>query len=145
MRNRRDAACRAAIGLLLCFQLVACSSAITNEQISVQALASQIEQGSAPLILDVRSPQEYAQGHIPGAVNIEYRDIPNQLETIRAFVRTFENEDVIVYCQRGVRAGVAERALTDAGFDSVIQLTGDMIAWRKADLPISNLPPSTEE
>ncbi|MFK8183694.1 MAG: rhodanese-like domain-containing protein [Phormidesmis sp.] len=125
--------CRIGIGLLLCFQLIACGAAIATEQISVQALATQIEQNTAPLILDVRSPEEYAEGHIPGAINIEYRDIPNQLDTIRSF----NSNEVIVYCERGVRAGVAERTLSDAGFEAVIQLTGSISAWRKADLPLS--------
>lgn len=124
---------RAGILLLLCFQLVACGSAIATEQISVQALATQIEQGTAPLILDVRSPEEYAEGHVPGAINIDYRDLPNQLNTIR----DFDNDTVIVYCERGVRAGIAERTLSEAGFTSIIQLTGNIVAWRKADLPLS--------
>ena len=119
-----------------------CSAATTddaynNVQISVQTLAVQIEQGTAPLILDVRSPEEFAQGHIPSAINIDYRDVPNQLDTIRSSIRASNSSTVIVYCERGVRAGRAERTLTGAGFESVVQLTGDIAAWRKADLPLS--------
>ena len=122
---------KSAVVLILCAQLVACQAAVANEQISVEALAERIEQGNAPLILDVRSPAEYAAGHIPGAINIDYREIPNQLETIQAF----NSNEVIVYCERGVRANIADDTLTEAGFTSVIQLTGSMRAWRKAELP----------
>lgn len=55
-------------GLLVSFDyrgyFLACSPAKADEQTSVQTLATQIEQGSAPLILDLRSPAEYAASHI---------------------------------------------------------------------------------
>lgn len=123
---------RLAAVVMLCAQLAACQAVADDEQISVEALAVQIAQGNAPLVLDVQSFPKYAEGHIPGAVNIDYRDIPNQLETIRAFNST----KVVVYCERGIRADIADTLLTDAGFTSVFQLTGSMSAWRKADLPI---------
>lgn len=106
---------------------------LTLGQITVEALASRIEQGSAPLILDVRSPEEYAEGHIPGAVNIHFREVPNQLDAIRELAREGE---IIVYCERGVRAGIAERSLLKADFSPVIQLTGHMPAWRSAGFAI---------
>ncbi len=112
--------------------LLGCTSVITYKQVSADEVALQIEQGVAPVILDVRTAEEYAEGHIPGAVNIEYRQISAQLEALRAF----ENETVVVYCERGVRADRAEAALVEAGFESVVQLSGDMVAWRAAGLPI---------
>mgnify|MGYP001802799950 FL=1 len=119
-------------GLVLCawlgLALLGCTPAIADEQVTAGALAAQIEQGSPPLILDVRTAKEYAEGHVPGAVNIEYRQIPAQVEALRAF----EDKTVVVYCERGVRAGRAEAALVEAGFTSVVQLSGDMVAWRAA-------------
>ena len=105
----------------------------TVEQITVEALASRIEQDSAPLILDVRSPEEYAEGHIPGAVNIHFREVSNQLDAIRELAG---GSEVIVYCERGVRAGIAERSLLKADFSPVLQLTGHMPAWRAAGFSI---------
>jgi len=127
---------KVAVGLALCcwlgLALFGCAIAIADVQISPSALAVQIEQGSAPLILDVRTAEEFAEGHVPGAVNIEYRQIPAQVETLR----DFEDKTVVVYCERGVRAGRAEAALIEADFTSVVQLKGDMAAWRAADLPV---------
>ena len=122
------------IALCLCLGLVllGCGSANTKAQITPNALAMQIKQGSAPLILDVRTAEEYAEGHIPGAVNIEYRQIPDQVKALQ----NFQNQTVVVYCERGVRAGRAETSLLEAGFTAVIQLRGDISAWREADLPI---------
>jgi len=140
---------RVAVIGLLCFQLFACStlslSASASEQITVTALATEIEQGRAPLILDVRSPEEYAEGHIPGAVNIPFREVLSQLDTLRNLNGEFSDEsgepgEVIVYCERGARANIAEQSLIDAGFTSTIQLTGHMSAWRDANLPVERGP-----
>lgn len=144
---------RAAVIGLLCLQLFACGTlsiaASASEQITVEALATEIEQGRAPLILDVRSPEEYAEGHIPGAVNIPHREVPNQLDTLRELSGELSSElsgesndksgepvEVIIYCERGVRAAIAEDSLIEAGFTSTIQLTGHMKAWRDSNLPV---------
>lgn len=128
---------RSLLSICLGILLFACSPTladeqIADEQIAVEVLALQIEQGTAPLILDVRTAREYAEGHVPGAINIEYRQIPAQLERLKEF----EDQTVVVYCERGVRAGRAEVTLVEAGFTSVVQLSGDMRAWRAAELPI---------
>ncbi|MEL6469425.1 MAG: rhodanese-like domain-containing protein [Cyanobacteria bacterium J06623_4] len=119
-------------GLLLCLQILACSSPPHTEQISASTLAAQIEQGVAPLILDVRTAEEYATSHIPGALNINYQDIPAQLSSLQPYA----NQEIIVYCERGVRASRAETHLAKAGFSNVRQLSGDMSAWRAANLPV---------
>ncbi|NJM95938.1 MAG: rhodanese-like domain-containing protein [Phormidesmis sp. RL_2_1] len=116
---------RLGLQLIICLQLVACHPIQTYEHIShrpisAETLAASIEQGTAPLILDVRSRAEYAAGHIPGAIHIHYHDIPQQIESIYRF----KNDDIIVYCERGIRAGIAEKLLSEAGIFSVIRLTG---------------------
>lgn len=108
------------------------------ESISPQELMTSLETAGAPLVLDVRSPAEYAAGHIPGAVNIPYREIPNRLDELTAF----NQAEVIVYCEVGVRAGIAEKTLEQAGFQSVLTLEGDMRGWRSAELPITTLDPT---
>ena len=88
-----------------------------------------------------RDPKsEYQFGHIPGARNIHFRDIPDRLEAIGELA---ENADtIVVYCERGGRATKAEKALIAAGFSNVIQLTGHMKAWRNAAFPIEKVPES---
>ena len=126
---------RLATVLVLCAQLAACQAVAANEQIPVATLATQIKQGTAPLILDVRSSAEYAAGHIPGAINIDYRDIPEQLNVLRNLNSNSNSSEIVVYCEKGVRADIADTLLTDSGFTS-IQLDGSMSAWRAAGLPI---------
>ncbi len=82
-------------------------------------------------VLDVRSPREYSSGHIPGATNINHIGLSNHLEKLRGY----EDKDVVVYCERGVRAKKAQRILRTAGFSRVYHLKGDMARWRKRRLP----------
>ncbi len=82
-------------------------------------------------ILDVRSPREYSSGHIPGATNINHTELSNHLEKLRGY----EDKDVVVYCERGVRAQKAQKILKTAGFSNVYHLKGDMANWRRRRLP----------
>ncbi len=82
-------------------------------------------------ILDVRSPREYGSGHIPGATNINHTELSNHLEKLRGY----EDKDVVVYCERGVRAQKAQKILRTAGFSHVYHLKGDMARWRRRRLP----------
>lgn len=119
--------------LCLCAQLAACGAlAETSAQISQQELVTQIEAGTAPLILDVRTTEEYNAGHIPGAINIHFREISERLDEIPLA----DGQPVVVYCERGIRANVAEQTLQAAGIDSVLHLEGDIAKWRQNNLPL---------
>ncbi len=91
-----------------------------------------IDAGAAPLILDVRRPDEFAAGHVPGAVLIPHTELAERLAEIDAA----REVGVIVYCESGRRAGMAEELLVGQGFSNVQHLEGDMRAWRRANLPI---------
>ncbi|MHC4173669.1 MAG: rhodanese-like domain-containing protein [Planctomycetota bacterium] len=65
-------------------------------------------------ILDVCSVREYNSGHIPGAINIGHTEVSAHLDQLRLHA----NKDVIVYCERGVPARIAQKTLTKAGFSS---------------------------
>ena len=87
-----------------------------------------------PLVLDVRTPKEFAEGHIPDALNISH----DQLEHKLAFLEANKSKDIIVYCRSGRRATYAEGILRDAGFTKLKHLEGDMSGWKKAGLPIEH-------
>jgi rhodanese-related sulfurtransferase len=94
--------------------------------------------GESPLVLiDVRTPEEFAAGHIPGAVNIPYDVLPTRLHELEGH----QGDEVVVYCRTGRRAGIAEQALTEAGFVNVRDLAGHMVAWTAADYPVSDPSP----
>lgn len=130
------------IGFCLCISLAACQAGVASvETISPQVLLAQLDAPREFLILDVRSEAEYADGHVPGAINIPYREIPNRL----AELADFHNRKIVVYCEVGVRAGIAEHALEQAGFQQVIHLDGHMRRWRQEGLPTARgaLSPAT--
>lgn len=99
--------------------------------ITATELAQRIEAGSSPFVLDVRSPQEYAQGHIPGAVNIPYDVLPARVTELGVA----KSEEIVVFCQVGGRAQVAESTLREVGFTNVRDLEGHWQAWQAAGLP----------
>jgi len=119
------------LGLLVA--VAACETdSNTAAPIAPAELAKQIEQGSAPLILDVRSEEEYAAGHIVGAVNIPHDQLGGRLAELPSSKTT----EIVVHCERGRRAGVAEGVLAEAGYTNVRDLQGHMQAWLSAGLPV---------
>ena len=129
---RRTHLTHLAWGLLATLILTsACSDA--KGVISQDALLEQLRNGENPIILDVRTPREYQQGHVPGAVNLPYQQIGRRL----AELQEFKDREVVVYCEVGPRARVAQATLQQAGFTDVRHLAGDMAGWRRARLPTS--------
>lgn len=84
------------------------------------------------VVLDVRSPEEFAEGHIKGAINISHEQINANLKKIIGF----KDQTVVVHCRSGRRAISAENDLRAAGFSDLRHLEGDMKAWQTADLPL---------
>lgn len=119
--------------LLSILWLGGCGSS-TGETLSQEALLAELKSGQTPLILDVRSPQEYRDGHIAGAVNIPHTQLPNRLNELAGF----KNKKVVVYCKSGRRAGIAMETLTQAGFSHLLHLDGDMDGWRDNNRPIAH-------
>jgi rhodanese-related sulfurtransferase len=103
-----------------------CTAGAEPEQIAPQDL---LARSDAPLVLDVRSAEEFASGHVPGARNVAYDQVAERVAELGA------PGEVVVYCERGPRASKAAAVLSDAGF-SVKHLAGDMSGWREAGLPI---------
>jgi phage shock protein E len=121
-----------ALSLLACGLLVAAAcSRGGRANISPADLASRIQEGRAPLVLDVRTPAEYASGHVSGAINIPYTDVTERIGELG----TDRSREVVVYCETGGRAAKAQASLQAAGFTDVRHLLGDMRGWRADHLP----------
>lgn len=89
------------------------------------------------LILDVRSAEEFASGHVPGAVNIPHTELGARLDELG----NDRAKPVVVYCERGRRAGTAADVLLEGGFGNVLHLAGDMSQWRSEGRPTVAPPP----
>ena len=111
--------------LLVVFAAVAFAEPGT---ISPDELARRIEAGDAPLVLDVRTVQEYSDGHIPGAVNIPLHNLDSRIDEIAEY----REEEVVVHCRTGRRAKRADVVLEEAGFTKLLDLDGDWLGWRAA-------------
>lgn len=94
--------------------------------------AQKIIQSGEAEVIDVRTSDEFSEGHIPGAKNIDIHN-PNFLEIIREFPR---NKAYIVVCRSGARSAQACVLMIEAGFGGVVNLDGGTIAWIQAGLPV---------
>jgi rhodanese-related sulfurtransferase len=115
------------IGLLL----AACSPAALPEgMISPVDYVSQYQSNNAAhFLLDVRTPEEYADGHIAGAVNIPLAELGNQLSQVPTDI------PVVVYCRTGNRSAQAVTLLREAGYTNVLDM-GGIVDWVEAGLPV---------
>ncbi|MCL2310102.1 MAG: rhodanese-like domain-containing protein [Proteobacteria bacterium] len=71
-------------------------------------------------LIDVRTPQEFAEGHLVGAVNIDYREITAKIDS----VTSDKNARIELYCRSGNRSGIALGMLKDAGYRNAVNLGG---------------------
>ena len=96
------------------------------------------DRSSAPgaVILDVRSPGEYAKGHIAGAVNINVEDSLFS-ENVVGLDRA---ASYFVYCGIGLRSARAARMMRGMGFSRVYELENGLDGWEEYRLPLSTGP-----
>jgi rhodanese-related sulfurtransferase len=88
---------------------------------------------NAPLIVDVRTPDEFRVGHIAGALNVQHDTID---EARWAATHSERDDEVVLYCGTGRRAGIAQQTLESMGWYHTRVLTGGIEAWTKAGLPL---------
>jgi rhodanese-related sulfurtransferase len=98
--------------------------------VDVKQGASMQSQGA--LLIDVREPDEYAQGHAPGATLIPLGELEKRLPELAAY----KGKPVALICRSGNRSGKAQKILEQAGFSTTANVEGGMVAWGKAGLPV---------
>jgi rhodanese-related sulfurtransferase len=101
------------------------------------ALRELIDSGRAPRLLDVRTPAEFETVHIPGAYNVPL----DLLKEHREELRNHLDDDVVLICRSGARAGQAEQALAGVGLPNLKVLDGGMLAWQAANAPVKQGTP----
>jgi rhodanese-related sulfurtransferase len=89
---------------------------------------------SGVVILDVRTPDEVAEGFIDGALVIDFQDSNFESEIASL------NKDVTyaVYCRSGNRSGKAIKIMQDGGFPNLFNLDGGILDWVEAGMPLAN-------
>ena len=91
-----------------------------------------INRGKATIV-DVRTAEEFAKGHLRDAKNIPLADLATRIGELDKS----KSRSVVIVCQSGARADNAARQLAAAGFDDVVSLDGGLTAWQAAGLPVT--------
>lgn len=106
------------------------NAAVGAQALSPAAYQSQFTASNTRhLLLDVRTPQEFASGHIPGAVNISVESLASRLNEVQM------GQPIVVYCRSGNRSAQAAQILASAGYSTVYDL-GGIIDWQAQGFPI---------
>lgn len=99
-------------------------------------------QASGVPVVDVREPGEFAEGHIPGAVNIPRGVLEFEVDghpavnCVRDPALGHRGQPVIVNCRSGARSALAADALRQLGFAEPLSLAGGFVGWANAGLPV---------
>ena len=124
----------ALIAAPLLFLLAACggtSAKINN--LNADGFVSEIK-NSGVVVLDVRTPGEFAAGHIENAINIDVEGMAFDSE----IAKLDKNVEYALYCHSGRRSAIAAEKMTKAGFNKVANLEGGIISWQSAGYPLVN-------
>jgi thioredoxin len=121
------------LSLLIASALFACSKQEGLQDVSATEFQSQLSSAEDKQIVDVRTSDEYTKGHIEGAILADissnlFQEVTSKLD---------KNKPVFVYCLSGGRSSSAASQLQQMGFKSITNLSGGMLAWQSANLPIS--------
>ncbi len=92
------------------------------------ALAHRLVEEQGGLLLDVRTAEEFAAGHLAGAQHIPHTEIEARLPEIERLVGSDNSRPIVVYCRSGRRAGIAKETLRKHGYHQVTNL-GGMTDW----------------
>lgn len=104
------------------------------EIVKKDAAAAKADPKKQPLtVLDVRTPEEYAKGHIAGATNIDF----NGDSFKDALAKLDKSKPYLVHCAAGGRSAKTRELMKSLGFKNIIHLDGGLTAWQKAGGPVT--------
>lgn len=105
--------------------------------VSPAELKSRLDAGSDVVLLDVRTPEEYRDGHLAGSVNLPLHQVAGTLAANAGEFGRYAESPVVVVCRSGSRAHAAARMLRKAGLRDVRVLAGGMIGWTVRRFPVA--------
>lgn len=107
------------------FLLAAAAVSLAADRITAEELKALLEKNEKVVLIDVRTPQEHDEAHIPGSVLMP-------LDTLGGVTDLPEGERYIIYCRSGKRSMKAIEILSSKGFDGLTNLDGGIMAWIKS-------------
>ena len=124
-----------AVVLLLC----ACGAAWAQttkpadvKQVDVEKF-DKMRQEKGVVVLDVRTPQEFQAGHVPGAVNVDIANLEKFKKTVESLDKS---KTYLVHCARGVRSARATKLMEPMGFANLYDYHGGFEEWKKSGKPV---------
>lgn len=122
------------ITVIFCALLFNCKTQNDESVVNVspKELSELIKEHEGIKMIDVRTPEEFASGHISGAQNINFFD--------KNFAKSLEkldkSEPVIIYCKSGRRSGKSRAVLKELGFEKIYDLEGGILNWKSQDFNV---------
>lgn len=117
---------RVLLTALLLLSGIACQAETSNiETITPAELSQRLKEPNPPIILDVRTRDEYSSGHIDTALNLPHDELERRLDEIPGN----KTSEIVVYCRSGKRARIAENILIEKGYQNVKDLARHWQGW----------------
>ncbi len=115
--------------------LVPAKDMLAQNKIEVNSIEvnTMLQKDNSFIVLDARTPREFSQGHIKGAVNID----ANQPEFLGYIDKLDKNASYIVYCRTKNRSGFAVNYMLQHGFKTVYQMMDGITGWNQNGLPVA--------
>ena len=104
---------------------------ISTPDIPVVEIADVARRTAATVLLDVREPEEYAHGHVPGALNLPQAELALRLDEVP------RDRPIQIICQSGARSLRSAQFLAQMGYDNVANVRGGTAAWRDSGNPVA--------
>lgn len=113
---------------------VSCQSQQSGALLPVETFSEKLKAEPGAVLLDVRTPGEYAEGYISNATNIDFNN-----ESFKDKIATLDkSKTYFVYCLGGGRSASAAEYMRNNGFGKVYDLKGGIMAWKRNKLPLAN-------
>ena len=113
--------------------LAGCSSSSSTNDLSVSEFSNKVAE-TGVITLDVRTPGEFNEGHIEGALLVDFQsgNFENEIASLD------KSKTYAVYCRSGSRSGQAVKVMSEAGFTNIYNLNGGVIDWANAGMTLVN-------
>jgi len=142
LHDRLISICRFVLIALAAVLIVACSqeqppaTVAASSEMPASELMDRMLGDKAPMVLDVRTPEEFTESHLPGAVNIAHTEFIDNPDEVMPLLPESRDTEIVVHCVTGKRAGIATDILIAAGYTNVRILEGNFRGWHGAGYPI---------
>ena len=97
------------------------------------SVAAELIQNEKPVILDVRTPMEYNQGHLHQSILIPVQELQSRYKELGMH----QNREILIYCATGNRSTVAAKILIDRGFKHIVNMRGGIYNWSRQNYPVT--------